>query len=124
MFENCLLNATAITAVVNTISGFRTEPVAETEVTALLESRLRDTSYYCASKEIGSLPNRDAVRFVDGARILLEIFRELSEERDRYDKVRHGIVLTEWMVSNAPGDLKELADLLAHVLTVEQPKAM
>jgi recombinational DNA repair ATPase RecF len=36
----------------------------------------------------------------------------ITEARVSYDKVTHGVLLTEWIIENAPQDFKELVSLL------------
>ena len=56
---------------------------------------------------------------VDAARLLKDLFDELSESRVAYDKVAHGFVLTRWLCENAPDDLREVAELIEHRLNKE-----
>lgn len=113
MYENYLLNPGAIAAVANGIEGFRDGGVTSEQVRGVLERLLVDGRNYCSREQaIG----RDRIKYVDGGRLLDQIFSELSEMRVRYDKVRHGVELTEWLIANAPVDLKEVADLLRDVL--------
>jgi len=58
----------------------------------------------------------DWLNKVDGATILKEMFNELSETRVAYDKVKHSVAITEWLIDNASGDLKELSDALIEPL--------
>jgi hypothetical protein len=43
-------------------------------------------------------------------------FADLSESRVTYDKVAHGIALTDWSCDNAREDLDELASLMVERL--------
>ena len=47
---------------------------------------------------------------------LEQLFSDLSEQRVTYQKVPHGVALTEWLIENAPGELAEVADLLLKVI--------
>ena len=53
---------------------------------------------------------------VHGAKLLETIFKELSELRIEYDKVKYGVALTEWIVENTPTDLTEVANVIASKL--------
>ena len=53
---------------------------------------------------------------VHGARLLEDLFADLSETRVAYDKVTHGVALTRWLCDNAREDLEELADLMVERL--------
>jgi hypothetical protein len=71
-------------------------------------------AYFCAYAQGMGLASR--LSTVDGARVLKEIFSELSETRTDYEKVRHGIALTEWLIANSPADLHEVTQLLQDAL--------
>jgi hypothetical protein len=122
MFENYLLNPTAIAHVANAIEGFRSPPLTADEVTGAVEQKLNNTSYICSPANVRDSAER--LRVIDGARILKEIFAEFSETRVPYEKVRHGIALTEWLIENAPADLQEVRDLLAQALDGVNPIAV
>lgn len=113
MFENYLLNPTGITAVANSIEGFRGEPIIEQEVSHLIEMKSRAPRLYCQGAR--EIPANWLVE-IDGATVLKEIFAELSENRVQYDKVRHSVGITQWIISNAPQDLREISELLVRVL--------
>jgi predicted ATPase len=115
MFENYLLNAAAIAHVINAVDGTRPTPLTPEVVSVAIEARLNNASYFCANAQGTDLTIR--LPFVDGARILKEIFSELSETRVTYEKVRHGIVLTEWLIANSPADLHEVSELLQDALS-------
>jgi hypothetical protein len=110
MYENYLLNPEAITAVVNGIPGFSSEPVNADAISEAIGKKLMAQAFHC--------PDADTIttRTLDGARVLSEIFNEFSETRVPYEKVRHGIVLTEWLIENAPEDLGEITQLLGQIL--------
>jgi hypothetical protein len=66
----------------------------------------------------GQIPENvgEWVREIDGARVLKEIFAELSQTRVSYDKVKHSVALTKWIVDNAPTGLDGIATLLTQIL--------
>jgi len=114
MYENYLLRPATISALASSIDGFRQKPVTEEEVQNAIAAKQGHAKYFCPGE-----PPRGAgewVANVDGARILKEVFAELSETRVVYDKVKHSVALTEWLIENAPEDLKEIADLLCAML--------
>jgi len=117
MYENYLLNPSAIVYLCNSISGFRTSQVTVDEVRAAIDKKLSDPRYFCASDKVKT--PADWLQNVDGARVLEELFRELSETRVEYEKVAHGIALTEWLIENAPGELDEVVQLLSKALSGE-----
>ncbi len=115
MYENYLLNPTAIAVVASDIEGFKVPPVTEAEVSAWLAAHRWDAAYF------DPLPAQrdDAtwLREVRGDRLLSQLFGQLSEQRVQYDKVRHGAALTDWLLQHAPADLQEVVQLIARALS-------
>jgi hypothetical protein len=78
MYENFLLNPQAVAAVVNRIENFRRPPAREDEVAVLLAAKRAERRFYCRAAE--QIPV-DWISHIDGARVLGEIFAELSENQ-------------------------------------------
>jgi predicted ATPase len=114
MYENYLLNAEAIAEVANSIENFRATPITSAEVSAAMEKRLNATEYFRTPK----IPE-DPIRNVDAGKVLSEIFSELSETRVSYQKVPHGVALTERLIKNAPEELREVVGMLSTVLKTD-----
>jgi hypothetical protein len=110
MYENYLLNPEAIAAVVNSIPDFSSTPVTPEAIVAAVGARLANRAFHCAGVRSFT------VKTVDGARVLAEIFSEFSETRVSYQKVRHGITLTERLIEHRPEELAEVSALLEEVL--------
>ena len=120
MYENYLLTAAGIVAVANKIAGFRPgKPVSEEEVQRLIEAKRHTLDFYC--RGIKSVP-ADWMRGIDGARVLSEIFSELSETRVTFEKIKHSVALTKWLILNDPGSLQEIFDLLGGVLSTAEER--
>jgi hypothetical protein len=111
MYESYLLNPNAIAAVMNGIAGFReTEIMAEEVQERIVQNR-------------GAVEYQEWVAQVHAAKLLSEMFQELSEARVTYDKVEYGTQLTRWIIQNTPDDLKEISDLLMQVMERKEPKS-
>ena len=114
MYENYLLNPAAIAAITSDIVDFRTPPLTEGAVLEWLDQNRWNTRYFEA------LPLErtfDAwLRQVHGAKLLADLFSQLSEHRVNYDKVQHGVALTDWILEHAPDDLREVGDLAERAL--------
>jgi hypothetical protein len=54
-----------------------------------------------------------------GAKLLSDLFSSLSGARVVYDKLKHGTKRNDWIIQNAPADLKELADYSNALLKME-----
>lgn len=115
MYENYLLYPRAIAGVTNAIEGFRPTPITEREIQILIDAKRSVGDYFC-SRELPTDPV-DWIREIDAARVLKEIFTTLSETRVPFDKVKHSLALTEWIIDNARDELSEIAGLLSKVLS-------
>jgi hypothetical protein len=118
MYENYLLSPMAIAEVANSIAGFRPAPLGPEEVRKAMEVKLGKPEYFCAPDKMKTPIER--IRNVDAGTVLGELFSEFSETRVTYQKVSHGVALTEWLIKNAPGDLREIVQLLSGALKAGQ----
>jgi ABC-type cobalamin/Fe3+-siderophores transport system ATPase subunit len=120
MYENYLLEADAVAAVMNDIENFRKQPISGEEVLVLFESKSREAKekgrqlrYFCP--KVARVPE-DWTRRIDAANLLADVFAELSEHRVTYQKVTHGIAITTWLLERRPQAFDEIVDLLAPLL--------
>jgi ABC-type cobalamin/Fe3+-siderophores transport system ATPase subunit len=121
MYENYLLDAAAVAAVMNSIEDFREPPITEEEVTRLfsqkrqqlLDDRGQDLRYFCRGTD--KVPD-DWVRRIDAAGLLRDVFQDLSGTRVSYDKTTHSVAITEWLIANKPGEIGEIANFLVRLL--------
>lgn len=119
MYENYLLRPAAIGAVASIVDEFRGSPVMEREVQEWFERYGWHPRYFEALPSERSLDVW--LREVRGGKILEDLFSQLSEQRVAYDKVEHGAALTEWLLKHAPGDLREIGELLESILPPAPP---
>jgi hypothetical protein len=116
MYENYLLNPHAIAAVTSQIEGFRTESeVSPEEIEGWIDEHGSEPKYF---RTKGNLARTDPnwLTEVHGAKLLEDLFADLSGSRVAYDKVAYGVEITGWLCDNAREDLEELADLMAELL--------
>ena len=99
MFENYLLNAGAIAALVNRLVD-PSKQIATADVSNLLTAKIHDSE-----KESGGL---------HAAKVLGGITWDLCATE--YDKVEHGAILVEWILENQPAIFEELQSFLTDVL--------
>jgi hypothetical protein len=115
MYENYLLVPSAIAAIANEIDGFCPgRAVTAEKVDQLLQTKREQRGYYAA--RIAQIPT-DWQRHIDGARVLREIFRELSETRVSFQKTKHSVLLTDWLLAKVPEGLREISDVLKGILS-------
>lgn len=113
MYENYLLNVSAIVAVASDIEGFCEGANIEAEVVSRwLEKHRWDDKYFDKKVEEDSQTEEVWLSDVHGGKLLHEMFQDLSETRVTYDKVVHGTALTQWLCDNHPEYLQDLARLI------------
>lgn len=118
MYENYLLNPSAITAVIARIDGFIDEgadPITVDQVEDWLNLKGGDRKYLPPRVKAEPL-SEDWLREVHGAKLLKDLFSDLSKTRVQYLKVEYGEELTRWILDNASEDLREVGDLLGSIL--------
>ena len=121
MYENYLLHPRAIAAVANGIENFRESgtPVTKEEVSALLDLERAKPENYCA-KAVAS----DWEANIHGADVLKRIFANLSGAQTQFDKVRHSVALTNWIIDNDSEKLLDLAKYVGRILAMSSKKAL
>lgn len=117
MYENYLLHPAAIAAVANQIEGFVETPVAESDVAERLARMENANEFSCP--QAAEIARRPWIESTDAASVLGRLFTELSETRVSFDKTTHSIKLTEWLLANEPGALRDISDILVQILGPE-----
>lgn len=109
MYENYLLHASAITATLGKKMKVDLESLA-LRVGSWLDER---AAVFLPSEMRGvKLRSLAWLREIDGASLLQRLFSDLSDGRYEFDKKRDSYELTQWLISNEPDELAELA---AHI---------
>jgi hypothetical protein len=118
MYENYLLNSSAIAAVLSATDATRPAQHSPAEVERWIVEHRWEAKYFARLPVPPEEKRSEAVwlQDVNGARVLTDLFGELTEQRVPYDKVRHGVALTDWLLEHAPDALRELGDLLSRAL--------
>ena len=111
MYENYLLQAGALAALINEEDPNRPSPIAEDNVKDWLTEQER-----LWMEESQQAAKRDWRRDVDGAEVLNKLFRALTESRCSYRKTIHGPKLTAWLLEHDSNALDEVLDLLRQIL--------
>jgi hypothetical protein len=115
MFENYLLNPQAIADLASSIEGFSEDgnPITPVQIQTWFDTNGWNKKYVTIRGE--KTPERWREQ-VHGARILADLFSELSGQRVEYLKVEYGVWLTDWLIDYSPEDLTELAAFLSDLL--------
>ena len=116
MYENYLLHPAAIAGVANGTEGFRDSVVSEEEIRIILEQKRQMPKYFRPLAVNIEQLGEAWISAIHGAKVLQDIFSELSQTRVAFDKRIHSLALTDWLIENSPQDLKEVADLITTVL--------
>jgi len=117
MYENYLLNPSAIASVMSNTEGLSHRSVTTEIIAEWIKRNGEDRTYFGRRKISGpALINKEWFADVRGAKVLEDMFDELSEGTVAYDKVTHGLALTEWIIEYAPEDLEEIKVLIETVL--------
>jgi hypothetical protein len=111
MYENYLLNAKAIAAVPAGIEGFGA--IDSGTVRAWLEREKWSPDVFRPGPVPGPRTEEAWCINVSGAVVLGRVFTDLSEARVVYDKVKHGVALTDWLLANNPEELRSIAEFLS-----------
>lgn len=103
MYENYLLHPEAIAALIASLDDFET---SIEEIEKFINGRkTEDEEQWLIS--------------VDGAKLLDDLFRELSGSQHNYKdhKVKYGNQLTNWLLDNVPSKLDEISEILDQLLS-------
>lgn len=114
MYENYLLNPGAIAALMNGLENFRKTRIAPAEIESWISTHQWDKELF---KPMQVPENKDQATWlsdVHGGKVLAALFKEFSDTN--YScldaKATYGAMLTDWLIDNAPEELKEVADLI------------
>jgi ABC-type branched-subunit amino acid transport system ATPase component len=110
MYENYLLNPKGIAAILNEVDAGKGTDVTEEQANEWLTKNRLSPNY------IHSSDHNEWLKKVDAAKLLNGLFNDLTETRVRYDKLKHGEKLTDWIIQNSPADFDELSAFLKNVL--------
>lgn len=114
MYENYLLNPDAISFVLLQADLSGQTSVTSQDVLQWLQINGLDKRYVVQASAVPL--DSQWLEDVHGALVLEGLFSSLSDNRVSFNKVGHGVALTEWIVDNAPSDFVELTELIKTVL--------
>lgn len=113
LFENYLVNTSAISAVLSAENLGK--KFSEEEVQVWIDANAKKKKYW-KNAPAENYPSAAWSRNVNAAEILKDLFVDLTDCKVEYDKVRHGLKLTEILIKNSTEDIKELSAFLVEVL--------
>lgn len=111
MFENYLLNAEAIAAVLNELGE---DSITSETIEDWIEKH-KSNVLFKANKAKGD----DWRIHIDAAKLLNKMFSDLTDARISYSKTIHSVALCDWLLENKPEALAEIVDILKGFLQPE-----
>jgi hypothetical protein len=118
-YENYLLHAAAITAVLGSSPAFASAPLSIDVVEQWLKREGGKPKYYSRRDWDGDLTDSRWRQEVKAADLLEDLFSEISGTREEYRKMVHSVKLTDWLIANALDQFDELGEFLGAILTPE-----
>lgn len=112
-FENYLLSARAITALLNTLPSFAEDPIAESQVIYWLQQNGSNKRYGANGADVMGSEWKNTV---DSSKLLPDLFQDISEAREIYKKPMHTVELLRWSLDNEPSEVAELIEIVARII--------
>lgn len=116
MYENYLLVPDAIHALLLTLPTFQGSTLSAAQVREWLEINGGKQAYVVTQIVHTDIADRAWLQNVDGAKLLHNLFADLSGNKEEYRKTVHSVRLTEWLIQNLPDSLSELKEFLGTIL--------
>lgn len=110
-YENYLLDPQAISEV---LSGHLSDGAKVTAEDVESWMKREGASLHPSKMHWG---DAEFLKQVDSAKLLARLFSDLSATTVRYEKVKHSVGLTQWMIANQPDALSELTDYADSLVT-------
>lgn len=120
LFENYLLDSAAISQVINECDAIAA--TTPNSVQNWILDRAENKKYW-KEKDPQRYHSWEWQKHVHAAELLYDIFQSLTDSRVEYDKVKHGLKLTEILVARNTDDMNELADFLAEIVSIQLTSA-
>jgi hypothetical protein len=117
MYENYLLIPEVIQAVLSALPSFQGTPLTTERVKEWLETNGGKRTYLDEPSERINIMSKTWLEKVNGAKLLHDLFAQLSENREEYRKTINSVQLTECLIANNPGSLAEMKEFLESILS-------
>lgn len=111
MLENYLLDAEAITAVLNDLPTFTKGPLPPEQIEKYLSKNL-----IRFLPELENASDEPPEVLVDGANLLKALFSDLSNAQEDFSKTIHSAAIARWLIDNHPERIQPLTDFLHAVI--------
>ncbi|HLY27395.1 MAG TPA: AAA family ATPase, partial [Aggregatilineales bacterium] len=119
MYENYLLNSSAIAATLGSIKELEGLAISPEKVNEWLEEHKWEKDFIKLNPNT-ERHESDWLKNVHGKKVLDALFNELSGNRLRYEgnEVEYGLSLTTWLIEISPDELQEVTDLILSKLNI------
>lgn len=122
MFENFLINTSSIADAINECDLERSENITEQDILYWLEL---NAEKYVQPNRSGHKPSFNTPEWLahaHGAKLLHDLFQDLSEQRVEYRKVMHGLALCRKAIEKNTDDIIELGNFLKEIIIKTEDK--
>lgn len=116
MFENYLLNNNAIFNILNNIPEISNLGITPQRVNNWTEENKWEKKFINQSYISRGKNETDWLNNVDGAEFLKALFSSITNNTLTFDKIKHSVLLCEWIIKNSFHDLKDIEETLSNFL--------
>jgi predicted ATPase len=117
MYENYLLEADAIAAILSRPD----KPITAKQVQDWIVKNAGKLTYLGKDQQGAKVGGTEWLSKVHGAKLLADLFSELSGATQEYRKMVHSIALTDWLLANRPDAFAELVSFLRPLVAPPLP---
>jgi AAA domain, putative AbiEii toxin, Type IV TA system len=116
LYENYLLEPNAIAVVLNADDKNRSVTISPEDVCLWIERHKWDALFF-KPQILEAQRNEDRwLKNVHGAKLLHELFRDITESRVEYSKTKHSVDITTELLKTNPGHFSEITEILQDLL--------
>ncbi|MCH8875729.1 MAG: AAA family ATPase [Chloroflexi bacterium] len=119
MYENYLVDPEAIVSMLESEYEPGDSSVTVEVVQSWLNEHMWESQYVSENEQSSEDASELWLREVHAARLLSGLVSDVSENRFQYDKVRHGLEITKWLIQNRPEALADIVSILDKVFQTE-----
>ncbi|WP_337967148.1 AAA family ATPase [uncultured Flavobacterium sp.] len=116
MFENYLLNIDAIFDVLNAIPEISSLKITLGVINNWIEENKWEKKFINQSYISKGKNETNWLDNVDGAEFLKVLFSAITNNTVTFDKIKHSVLLCEWIIKNSFDDLKDIEETLSGFL--------
>lgn len=115
-FENYLLDAQAIAAVLNEKQSFQKETLAAARVQAWWDEHAADPKYWRGEAKPKPTTDETWSKDIDAAKLLADMVEDISNTKEKYQKTVDSVGIAKWLLDRRPEVFKEIADIIERFL--------